>query len=315
MNEQPESPAAISAHRGRGMAYAIAAAALAAAFLFLPVLLLGFTIQVVASVATGDILAWQSSVGLTYAILGPFALVSLILLLIPFRLWQLAAGNLGRSRATRWVGGLLAAALAGVAMVWLVQALMRAPYASQPEYWYALAFALAAIVVMLATALLARGATIAAIAVLGSALAGVVVIGIALVAVWGSPARIPDNAQTVEITSTPSGVEIQPDSVSAGTVYFVADAADDLSGHGEVSFVSAGYSQASDDPEQLVPLTKGGILGLTLGDYGVTSIESTLPGVSKLELREGYYAFVVFGPGGELPGEPPQSVAVLEVRP
>jgi hypothetical protein len=209
----------------------------------------------------------------------------------------------------------LAAGLAGVALFWLVQAQRHSSAASQPEYWYALAFAVAAVVVLLASVLTARGTAVAALAVLGAAAAGVLVLVATLVAVWGSGPRIPAGAQTVDIISTPSGVELDPDSVQAGTVYFFVDEAGDPSDHGEVSFVHAGYGYTSDDRDQLLPLTESGIRTLRLGDYGATIIESTLPGVSRYELREGFYAFVVFGPEGDSPGAAPQSVAVLEVRP
>ena len=74
-------------------------------------------------------------------------------LYLPFRLGQAAARITGPSRATLWVGGLLAAALAGVALVWFVQAQLRSSHASQPEYWYALAFAASATVILLASVL------------------------------------------------------------------------------------------------------------------------------------------------------------------
>ena len=314
MTEQPESSTTSNSPQWRGITYAVFAGALAAALLFLPVLLLGYTIQIVASVATGEVLAWQSSVGLNYAILGPIALLSVTLLIIPFLRYRAATRIIGRTRATLWAGGVLAAALAGVALFWLIQAQLRSSAASQPEYWYALAFALAAVVVLLASVLMARGTAVAAIAVLGAAAAGILVLAGSLVAVWGSGPRIPANAQTVDIISTPYGLELQPDSVQAGTVYVYVDGASDSSGHGEeVSFVSAGY--ASDDRDLQSPLTESGIRTLRLGDYGATSIEASLPGVSRYELREGFYAFVVFGPEGDVPRVAPQSVAVLEVRP
>jgi hypothetical protein len=87
---------------------------------------------------------------------------------------------------------------------------------------------------------------------------------------------------------------------------------DELSGHGEVTFVSGGYAASDDMP---LPLTEEGIQALTRGDYQGTSIESGWVGYSKLTLREGYYAFLVAGPEGEQPGVAPQSITVLAVRP
>ena len=322
MTERTDSPTPDGAdarrstptHSRRGVAYAVVAAAMGPPSSSCSILLLGFTIQVVASVAAGEIIAWRSSVDLTYVVLFPFALLSGLLLFIPLRIWRAAARLIGRSRATLWVGSLLAAALAGVAAIWFVQGTCPRPsaHASQPEYWYALAFAVAAVVILLASVLTARGATVAAVAVLGASAAGVLVLGVSLVAVWGSGPRIPADAETVDIIVTSAGVELAPDTVHAGPVYFFAESPGEVSGHGEVSFVSAGYAPRDEAP---LPLSEEGIQALTRGDYEGTSIESGWVGYSKLTLREGYYAFVVAGPEGEGPGVAPQSITVLEVRP
>ena len=80
-----------------GVLYAVLAAASAGLLLFLPVLLLGITMSVVVSVMRGDIVAWQSSVGMTYVFVGIPALLSLFLLIIPGRCFgrPLAASAIG----------------------------------------------------------------------------------------------------------------------------------------------------------------------------------------------------------------------------
>jgi hypothetical protein len=283
------------------VAYAVGAAGLAAAFLFLPILLLGFVASVVASVAAGEVVAWISSVDMTLTFVGIPALLSLLLLVIPLLLYQAAARRLGPSRATMWVGGLLAAALFGVALVWLLVAGPRLHQASPaPEIWYAAAFGAAALVTLVVSALIARRALPAAFAVLGIAAAGLVVLGAMLVADWGSPPRFPAGAQAVEVVSTMSRVELAPAAVHAGQVYFILQDGDVPSGHADFTFVAAGYE--GDAP---LPLTAQGLERLDRGDYQGTSMESGWGQYSKLTLSEGNYAFMA--PSGQ--------ITVLEVAP
>jgi hypothetical protein len=311
MTEQIETPTTSAADRRRGAAYAVAAAALAAVFLFIPILLLGFTAQVVANQLTGEIVAWRSSVDLTYVVLGPVALLSCLLLVIPLKLRQAAARFIGPSRATRWVGGLLAAAMAAVGVVWLLEGQERSSLAIQPEYWYAVAFGAAAVVILLASDLIARRAIKAAVAVLGAAAAGLAILVATLVTAWGSPPRIAADAQTVQVVSTPSGVELEPDTVRAGAVYFIVAGGGDPAGHTDFAFVGAGNAMPSGTLP--APLTDERIEALIRGNYEGTSIESGWGRYSKLTLLEGNYAFVIAGPRGEEPGVPPESVTVLEV--
>ena len=313
MTQPEESSISEGTNRRRGVAYAIAAAGLAAVFLFLPILLLGFTMQVVASVAHGEIVAWRSSVDLTYVFLGIPALLSILLLLIPLRLLQAAGRLIGSAPATRWVDGLLAAALGGVALFWLLQAQSRSAQLSQtPEIWYAAAFGVAALVTVVISVLIARRAIVASLAVLGMATAGVAVLVAMLVVNWGSPPRIPVGAQKVEIVLTPSGVELEPPTVRAGDVYFIVQRADDTSGHAEFEFIGAGYaSPAGTTP---LPLSDEGVERVTRGDYQGTASEGGWGQYSKLILLEGSYVFAAPPQGGQ-PGASPQSITVLEVRP
>lgn len=296
------------------MVYAVAAGGLAAAFLFLPILMLGFVLSVVASVLTGEVVGWRGSVDLTLVVLGPFALLSIVLLLIPLKLWQAAARFLGQSRATVLVGRLLAAAMAGVALLWLLQAQARSSQAGlAPELWYAVVFGLAAFVTLIVSVLIARRTIIAALAVIGLVTASLLVLVGVLIGVWGSPPHIPDDAQTVVIVSTPSGVQLQPTTIHAGEVYLRVQENGDPNAHAEFAFIGAGYAPPGYDSP--LPLTEEAVDRLRNGDYQGTASEGGWGGYGKLMLREGSYAFVVFGPQGEQPGVAPQSVTVLRVLP
>jgi MFS family permease len=306
---QPEAAASQRPNPRRGLVFAIAAAGSAAVFLFLPILLLGFTMQTIAAVAGGEILAWRSSVGLTYALLAVPALVSILLLFIPLWLLRAAARLLGPSRATLWVGALLAGTLAGIGVVWLIEGGSRSSPASQtPELWYAIAFGAAAVLILVISLLVARRAAIAALGVVGIATAGLVVLIAMLVAVWDSQPRIPAGAQTVVIATTPTGVELKPARVQPGEVYFIVEGVDDLSGHADVEFITAGYAPGYDHSTTPLPLSGDGLEHLERGDYGGTSAESGFGQYSKWTLLEGNYAFVVLREEGA-----PQSISVLKV--
>lgn len=54
---------------------------------------------------------------------------------------------------------------------------------------------------------------------------------------------------------------------------------------------------------------------LAHGDYQGTAIEGGWGSGAKLTLLEGNYTFLIPGPGGDRPGVPPMSMAVLEVLP
>ena len=293
------------------MVYAGLAAASAALLLFLPVLLLGITMSVVASVMRGDVVAWRGSLDLTYTFVGIPALLSLVLLVIPYSLLRAAGRRLGTQRATRWVGGLLAAWNRGLALLWVWAAVSSlTPAMERPEIWYALAFAIAAVAVLIATRATDRRVVLAVVT-----LAGVLAVGLGavLVAVWGSPPRIPAEAQTVHVVVSSSAVRLAPATVHAGDVYFVVEGPDDPAGHSGFTFLSAGYGSQCPPCDTPLPLSDEAVDRLARGDYQGTGSEGGWGSYAQFTLLEGNYVFVT-GAGPE-PGVPPQSVAVLEVLP
>ena len=309
MTDHSGTPEAGMTHTRAGLAYAVLAAASTALLLFLPVLLLGNTMSVVASVMRGDVVAWQSSVDMTYVFVGIPALLSLFLLVIPYSLFQAAGRRLGTRRATRWVGGLLVAWNAGVALIWARAATSGfSPAMERPEVWYTVAFTIAGIVMLIATVGADKRVVSAAVALFGVLAVG---LGVALVAVWGSPPRIPPGAQTVHVVITASEVRLDPGTVHGGVVYFVVEGPDDAAGHVEFTFVSAGYgSQCCDAP---LPLSDDAVDRLAQGDNQGTGAEGGWRTYAKFTLLEGNYAFLTGE--GDQPGVPPQSIAVLEVLP
>ena len=214
----------------------------------------------------------------------------------------------------RWVGSLLVIWNAGVALIRVGEAISGpAPTADPGAIWYAVAFGLAAVVILVATVVAEKQARGAAVALVGALAIGLVGLVAVLVAVWGSPLRIPPGAQEVRIVVTETMVRLDPATVNAGDVYFMVDEPDDPSGHVGFTFVSRGYpGQIGGDPE---PMSDDDVARLARGDYQGTAGESGWPDQAKLTLREGNYVFLIAGPGGELPGVPPMSMAVLEVLP
>jgi hypothetical protein len=101
-----------------GIALAFLAAVSGAVLLFLPIVILGYSLHVLVAVVRGDALAWQSSFAMTYTFAGIPALFSLVLLVIPYRLFWAAARRLGTRDALLLVSGLLALWLAVVATAW-----------------------------------------------------------------------------------------------------------------------------------------------------------------------------------------------------
>jgi hypothetical protein len=291
------------------VAYAVLAAVSAGVLLFLPVLLLGITLSVVASVMRGDVVAWVSSVDMTYVFVGVPALLALFLLFIPLRAVRAAGRRLGTGRAIRWAGGLLVAWNTGVAWIWAREAMSRStPATERPESWYAVAFAIAAVVSLAATIVAEKRAVRAAVALVGGLAVALLALVAVLVAVWGSPPRIPPGAQTVHIVVTPSEVRLDPAKVHAGDVYFVVERADDPLGLAGFTFVSAGYG--SQCCATHLPLSDDAVDRLAQGDYQGTASEAGSGRYAKFTLLEGNYAFLT---GGDQPGAPPPSIAVLKV--
>jgi hypothetical protein len=299
-----------------GLGYAVLAAASAAALLFLPTLMLGYTVSVIASVLGGGVVAWISSVDMTYAFIGIPALAGLLVMFIPYRLFQAANLRLGTRRAVGWVGGLLVAWNAAIVVIWLREAIAAsASPVSRPEVWYALAFAISALVALLITGALNAQRTGAAWAVLAALAGASVVLAAMLVAVWGSPPRIPLDGQVVRVIVEGDEVRLEPSTVAPGDVYFTTDGVMDSAGHGEFAFVSAGYEPDCPPCEAPRPMSDEGIARLAQGDYQGTAIEGGWGGYAKFPLLRGKYAFILANPGGEGPGIPPASIAVLEVTP
>lgn len=314
MTDHSRIPDAGATPTRAGVVYAVLAAASAGLLLFLPVLLVGITISVLAAVMRGDIVAWASSVGMTFVFVGIPALLALFLLFIPSAMVRAARRRLGTRRTIRWVGGLLVAWHAGVALVW-VRAAMSAsgPVTEQPVIWYAVAFAIAAVVIAVATVVAEKRAVRAAVALCGGLAVALVALVAVLVSVWGSPPRIPATAQVVQVVVTASEVRLEPATVHRGVVYFVVEAADDPAEHAGFSFVSAGPgSQCCETP---IPLDGDAVDRVARGDYQGTFIEGGWGDYAKLTLTEGKYAFLIAGTGGDQPGVSPQSMTVLEVLP
>jgi hypothetical protein len=297
-----------------GAVYAVLAAVSAGILLFLPVLLVGYSLSVVAAVARGEGLAWGSVVAMSYVFIGIPAAVGLVLLVVPYALFRAAIRRVGTRQAVRWVGGLLALWHAGMALLRVgdVSSAIN-PSAAADAIWYPVAFGVAAVVILAATVVVDRQAKGAAFALGGALAIGLVGLVAALVAVWGTPLRIPTGAQEVHIEVTETEVRLSPAAVHAGDVYFTVDQPEDPSGHAGFTFVSRGYpGQGGGDPE---PMSDEDVARLAQGDYQGTALQSGWSDQAKFTLAEGNYVFLIAGPGGEMPGVPPMSMAVLEVLP
>lgn len=313
MTDQPGTPEAVATPSRAGQVYAVLGAILAGLLLFLPVLLVGFSFYVVAAVARGEGLGWQSGVAMTYVFIGIPAFIGLVLLVIPYALFRASARRIGRRQAVRWVGGGLVVWHAGVALMWAWNAIAGSPAGAVDAIWYALAFGLAAVVSLIATVVVERETRGAALALFGAVATGLVALVVAVAAVWGTPLRIPPDAQEVHIVVTESAVTLEPATVHAGDVYFIVDEPADPAGHAGFTFVSRGVpGQVGEDP---LPLSDEEVTRIAQGDYQGTAMGGGWGGEAKFTLREGNYVFLIAGAGGEVPGVPPQSMAVLEVLP
>lgn len=106
-------------------------------------------------------------------------------------------------------------------------------------------------------------------------------------------------------------VVLTPVVVPAGTIRFVVDEAVDKTSHSGFEFVARGDPADSD---QRLPLLEGDVerLRVDSAPQGMAHESGWGLGV-VLELRPGQYVFMVPGPGGGMPGTPPDSVTVLTV--
>jgi hypothetical protein len=219
-------PREANADSGTGFIFAVAAAASASLLLFLPVVLLGYTAYVLAALIsgealawqsaliTGEALAWQSSVAMTYTFVGIPALVSVLLLAVPYRLFKAAARRLGISQAAFVVGGAVAVWHAVVAVYWAwasTEGLTHAP--TGDVLWYPIVFG---IVAAIATAFVDRRALVVPLALVG-------VLALLLSGTVRSRTPIPDGAQQVDIVVSSSQVRLGPTTVDAGEVYLLLD--------------------------------------------------------------------------------------------
>lgn len=135
---------------------------------------------------------------------------------------------------------------------------------------------------------------------------------------------IPSGAQQVHIVITDSEVRLEPATVRVGDVYLVLDAP----AQGSFVFVQQ-KTTAEATPG---PLTDDDLALLSTGNSQFTAIEGISAGgcsaeqdaeargqmgycgnVFQVTLSEGKYAVLGNGPGN--PGDPPSSMAVLEVLP
>ena len=205
-----------AAERPTGIAYAVLAAGSAAALLFMPLLVIGYSIYVVGALIAGEALAWQSSVSMTYTFLGIPALVALILLFIPYRLFRAAERRLGTRPAQRLIGGILALWHVAVAAAWAwnsTSGFSRAVV--NDSSWYPIVFGVAAVVAtLLAERRVARStlATAALVGVLALFLSGTV----------RGHAPVPAGAQVVHVV-VHATAQLDRATVNAGDVYLVLD--------------------------------------------------------------------------------------------
>lgn len=211
MMAQPREPTADSS---TGFIFALGAAASAALLLFLPIVLLGYSIYILTALIRGEVLAWQSSVAMTYTFVGIPALVSLVLLAIPYRLFGAAARRIGARSAVVWVGGLLAVWHAALAVWWAwssTEALTHAPVADVP--FYPIIFGIGAVVAAFWVDKRVAVAALALVAILALLITGTV----------RARTPIPEGAQQLKVTVTGTDVTLEPDSVHAGDVYLVLE--------------------------------------------------------------------------------------------
>jgi len=157
------TPEAGTALTRAGVAFVVLAAASGALLLFAPVVILGYTFTVLAAVIRGEGLAWGSVVGMSYAFGGIAALISLILLVIPYALLRAASRRLGTWRAVIGVGVTLVIWHAGVATI-------LAWRGSGDERLIASAFWVAAFAILIATVVAARLGTRQAVILVGGLL-------------------------------------------------------------------------------------------------------------------------------------------------
>jgi hypothetical protein len=196
----------------RGFLFAVLAAASAALLLFLPLTLLAYSAHVLASLISGEPLAWRSSVAMTYTFIGIPTLISVLLLTVPYRLFTAASRRMDGRQTVLVVGGLLAVWHAAVAVYWAwgsTAGFTQAP--TGDALWYPFGFGIAAVIASFFVARWAVAAPIALVVVLGLLLSGIV----------RGHTMVPPGGQQVEVEVTGTEVSLTPMTVNAGDVYVV----------------------------------------------------------------------------------------------
>jgi hypothetical protein len=208
---QPAVASPANTNSGAGIVFAFFAAASAALFLFLPVVLIGFTASFLAGVLQSEPVS-RSSATEAYGFLAIPTVISLVLLFIPYRLFKAAKRRMGAREAVLVVAGLLAVWHAAVATFWAwgsTAGFSLAPPVEVP--WYSFGFCAAAVI---AAFLVDKRAGIVAALL-------VVVLGLLLSGIVRAHSPVPLGAQQVEVEVTTTGVRLSPASVPAGDIYLV----------------------------------------------------------------------------------------------
>ena len=205
-----------AAERPTGIAYSVLAAASAAALLFLPLLVLGYSFYVVGALIQGEALAWQSTVAMTYTFLGIPALVALILLVIPYRLFRAAERRLGARPALRLTGGILSLWHVAVAAAWAWNSTSGFSRAVVNDtIWYPIVFGVAAVAATLIAERRVARSTLATAALVG-------VLALFLSGTVRGHAPVPAGAQVVHV-AVAATARLNPATVNAGDIYVVLD--------------------------------------------------------------------------------------------
>jgi hypothetical protein len=195
----------------RGFVFGLLAAASAALLLFLPVLILGYAAYLLAGALSGKAV-FGGHVAETLAFVGIPAVISAILLVVPYLLFRAASRRIGHRQAVLVTGGLLAVWHLAVAIYWFwgsTEGLTHPP--TGDVLWYPFAFGIAGVI---ATLLIARWAAIAPTVL-------VVVMGVLLSGAVRGHTAVPAGAHLVEVEVTSQEIRVAPSTVPAGDVYFV----------------------------------------------------------------------------------------------
>lgn len=291
MAQPTESVRAVNSGDRAGIAFAVAAAASAALLLFLPVLMLAFGLYTLVAAMGGEPIG--STVEMTAVFLAVPTIASLILLIVPYRLFRAAGSRIGPRQAFVWVAGLLMVAYVAVATIWAWNLTAGFSHArTGADVWYPIAYGVAALI---AAVVVDRRVAVAAVIFVATQ-------AILLVGIPHGRTPIPAGAEVVHVTVSASGVaQVDPDSVHAGDVYVVLDTP--RSGVGFIQDELTGTDlprQGSFDLEGCTDAQRAE----DIGQQGYCG------NAFKVFLPVGKYVFI--GPNGE---GPPSPLSRLEVLP